>query len=487
MHSQHVQPILEGITAENRSYHCMGLAELNKRILKDIEIIDYPSRKWVKEKKTSTGQHIFDVIIIGAGQSGIGVAFGLQRQQINNILILDEQEKGFEGPWKTFARMSTLRTPKDLPGPNCGIPSLTFRSWYVAQHGEKAWDALEFIIPSDWSNYLVWMRELVNLPVRNKNKVTRIQWDEKENCLQIHVEKDDKTYIHFARKLVLANGIDGSGKWVVPKFISDSLPKDRYSHTRENIDFDSFKGKRVGILGAGASAFDNGIIALEAGCKEVQQFFRRKSLVKVNSYRWADFTGFLNHHSDLSDKEKWRFVHKIHDLGQLPPKNTYEKAMAFKNYSLHSACPWERVQEKDGQIEVETPKGTFCFDHLIIATGFVTDLSLRPEMKDFVDKVALWKDIYTPPKELESSGMGNFPYLGSGFQFTEKEKGQAPYLKSIFNYNYGCLVSCGFGGAFITGMKYSIPRVVNAISSQLYSDDADGFFHDFETFNYEEF
>jgi hypothetical protein len=31
--------------------------------------------------------------------------------------------------------MLTLRSPKQLIGPDLGVPSLTFRAWYEAQHG----------------------------------------------------------------------------------------------------------------------------------------------------------------------------------------------------------------------------------------------------------------------------------------------------------------------------------------------------------------
>lgn len=36
--------------------------------------------------------------------------------QVTNVLVLDENPEGLEGPWVTYARMMTLRTSKSLTG-----------------------------------------------------------------------------------------------------------------------------------------------------------------------------------------------------------------------------------------------------------------------------------------------------------------------------------------------------------------------------------
>ena len=81
------------------------------------------------------GKPALDVLIVGAGQSGLVTAFGLMRERVRNILVIDRAPEGKEGPWVTFARMPTLRSPKVQTGPDLGIPSLTFQAWYEAQHG----------------------------------------------------------------------------------------------------------------------------------------------------------------------------------------------------------------------------------------------------------------------------------------------------------------------------------------------------------------
>ena len=50
-------------------------------------------------------------------------------------------EEGREGPWVTYARMPTLRSPKDQTGPDLGLPALTFEAWYDATRGAGSFDA----------------------------------------------------------------------------------------------------------------------------------------------------------------------------------------------------------------------------------------------------------------------------------------------------------------------------------------------------------
>jgi hypothetical protein len=100
---------------------------------------------------------------------------------------------------------------------------------------------------------------------------------------------------------VLATGIEGCGQWAIPTAIAEALPRTCYAHTADPIDFDGLAGKAVAVVGAGASAFDNAAMAIEAGAASVELFVRRKRLPTVNPNRWMEFAGFLRHFGDLDD------------------------------------------------------------------------------------------------------------------------------------------------------------------------------------------
>ncbi|MCX7372577.1 MAG: FAD-dependent oxidoreductase, partial [Alphaproteobacteria bacterium] len=115
----------------------MGLAALEAAVRRDMDMLNLPAKDWVPRRAG-----VIDVIVIGAGMNGIAAAGALIFKGIRNIAVLEESAPGQEGPWVTTARMDTLRSPKALPGPCFGIPSLTFRAWYEASFGAEAWQAL---------------------------------------------------------------------------------------------------------------------------------------------------------------------------------------------------------------------------------------------------------------------------------------------------------------------------------------------------------
>ena len=50
--------------------------------------------------------------------------------------------------------------------------------------------------------------------------------------------------------------------------IAQKIPKDFWFHTSEMINFDLFENKEIAVLGAGASAMDNAVRALEGKRQE---------------------------------------------------------------------------------------------------------------------------------------------------------------------------------------------------------------------------
>ncbi|MET0340746.1 MAG: NAD(P)/FAD-dependent oxidoreductase [Polyangiales bacterium] len=464
------------------------LDELSARVERELQLLSYPARRWVLPRTTRAGEPILDVLIVGAGQGGLATAFGLLRERVDNVLVVDENPEGLAGPWLRFARMRTLRTPKHLTGPDLGVPSLTPRAWHEAQHGEGSWETLDFLPKESWAAYLTWYRKTLSLPVQFDTRVGALRWNETERAFEVPCTHENREALRYARRVVLATGIEGSGHWQVPKIVEDALPTTRYAHTRWDIDFAALRGKRVAVLGAGASAFDNAATALEAGAKEVRMFFRRAQLVDVNPYRWAEFVGFLAHLGDMPDRDKWRFIRHILRMGQLPPRDTLARARAHPGLCFEPSAPWTSVaQRDDGSITIHTPRGDFETDYVIVGTGFVTDLRARPELARIEGDIARWSDRFTPPPDQAHEDLSRHPYLGPSFEFTERTAGAAPWLQYVYNYTFGCLLSLGFGGASISGMKYSIPRLVSGITRSFFREDGEHYYQSLAAWNEREF
>ncbi len=459
----------------------MSLTNLNERVHKDLSYLATDGPKWPRPLHRLES-HVYDTVIVGGGQCGLGIAFGLLLKQVGNILVIDENEAGKEGPWATYARMMTLRTPKQLTPIDFGIPSLTFRSWWEAQHGADAWAAIDKIPRGDWMDYLRWYRQVLNLPVRNRIRLNYIE-PGGNGLYRLHVT-GGSAGILLARTVVLATGIQGGGGWYVPAMIRDRLPKRFYAHTSEPIDFAGLRGKKVAVLGGGASAFDNANAVLAGGAAEAHVFVRRQQIQRINPIRQMEPSGLIEHFHTLSDAEKYAVMAHFFRLNQPPTNDTFNRAAAQPGFHLHTGAPWTDVAANNSIVTVATPRGTFNFDYLIISTGLRTDPALRPELKLVESDIARWKDRYRAPANIRNPLLDAHPYLTDGFRFTGRDARGEQLLHGIYAFNYSGMVSCGLSASALSGMKYSLPAVTSAVTDQLFYDDRQHYLDDF--FNYDE-
>jgi cation diffusion facilitator CzcD-associated flavoprotein CzcO len=452
-----------------------GLAALAARVAHDLLCLDYPQRPWVRSRPG-----VFDVVIIGGGQSGLATAFALMREHVENILVVDENPAGQEGPWVTYARMVTLRTPKYLTSVDLGVASLTFRAWWEAQYGAEGWEALGKIPREEWMRYLAWYRETLKIPLRNNTKITLIE-NVRPGLFRLHSATGEV----LARKVVLATGIQGGGEWHTPDFIKSSLPATLYAHTSQPVDFTALTGKRIGILGGGASAFDNAQYALGAGVAAVDVFIRKADLPRVNPIRFMENAGFLGHFADLDDALKYDIITHFLALNQPPTNDTFNRAAAYPGFALHTGESWTAARRLGAGVEITTPKGVYEFDFLILSTGLLTDPALRPELAQLAPDIACWRDCFTPP--VPNALIDAHPYLGPDFSFTGKTPEGAARLHGLFNFNYAALPSLGLSASALSGMKFAVPKLARGITRQLFADDAREIVADYKAYGETEF
>lgn len=454
----------------------MGVTKLSDRVRRELPYLAYPDRAWTVPRERDDGA-VLDVLIVGGGQSGLGTAFGLKLEQITNVRIIDRNPRGLEGPWRRFARMREIRTPKEVSGIDFGIPSLTVRAWHEAKFGPRAWQRIDRLPQEIWRCYLDWYRDVLDLDVENEVELTSIEPD--GDLLLAHLRRADRIERVHARKIVLATGFDGSGRWRAPAELVAHLPAQRYARSADDIDFKRLAGKRVGVLGAGASAFDNAATALEAGAARVDLCFRRPDMPRVNPLIWMNFAGLLGHFAELSDLDRWRFMRHILEALPVPPtQDTFWRCRRFENFAWHADCAWQSTSDCGSFARVETGSGGFEFDFIIFCTGVETDLSLRPELAAMTDHIALWRDRFAPPPGEESELMAGHPYLGTAFEFTEKTAGSAPFVRRLHNYTFGAMPSLGLTGAAIPGMKYGLRRLVSGLARDLFCEDAGFYYRD---------
>ncbi|MGG5822140.1 FAD/NAD(P)-binding protein [Falsiroseomonas sp. HW251] len=449
-----------------------ALAALERQVARELEILAYPAANWVVPGRAPDGSTPLDCAIIGAGMFGLATGGLLMRERVTNIALFDAAPEGREGPWVTFARMAMLRTPKELSGPELGIPSLSFRAWWEAQHGAESWNAMFRIPRTAWMDYLGWFRRVMALPVSNGWRLVSLE-TVSDTLFRLGFETAEGPRTRHARTIALTTGGMGGGGYAIPDGIRRAVPADRVVHAMDVFDPAIFRGSRLGILGAGASAFDLAIAALDAGAARAEVAVRRAELPRDNPRRWMENAGYLQNYVDLPDAQKWKVTAHLRDIGQPPPQPTFDACLDRAGFVLRTGFPWDSVRWTGEEIVVEGGGQRAIYDHLAIATGFVADLSLRPEFARIVRHAARWRDRFTPPPGADNARMAAALYLDRFCALTEREPGTAPWLSRIVTMIGAANLTQGPVASSVSTMKYVTPRLVEGIKRALFLDQQD--------------
>src|SRR5882672_10742233 len=338
---------------------------------------------WVKPR--SGVDH--NVVIVGGGQSGVAIAYGLKRKGVGKVDVIDQSEPGQAGIWRNIARMHQLRTPKTLlPGPEAGNVALSFRAWYETLNTPQAFDALDRIPRLAWADYLAWFQQTTDTKVRYGTKLLEIE--PQGDVLRLHLESDGARRVETTRKLVLANGYAGAGGPEIPDFLR-SLPTRVWCHSTGRIPVDTLSGKVVGIVGAGSNAFDAAAVALEAGAAEVHVFSRRayvdyqapaaqpaptpgSAAAPAPAVAPVD-RGYPNMTEltyELPEVVRWRnFLLGERRVASVP-LDSLERAVAFKGFRIHLSTSLSGVAlAGNGKVTAKAGRNTLRFDYVIAGTG----------------------------------------------------------------------------------------------------------------------
>lgn len=458
----------------------IGLAELERRLAHDLSCLNWPAAAWLPPTSRD-GQTLENVVIIGAGQAGLALDFGLAQQGIRPLL-LDRAAPDFEGPWATTARMETLRSPKELTGPAMGVPGLTFRAWFEAQYGAQGWAALDKIPRLQWMDYLRWYRRITQPRVRNHAQVVRIEPHDDHVALTVVSTRngsqttdaaDGLPETILARRVILATGRDGLGGPYIPDFMQ-GVARNLWAHSSDPLDYRQLRGKRVGVIGMGSSAMDSAATALEHGAASVDLLARRTDLPRVNKSKGAGVPGLTHGHADLPDAWKWRIRHYINQQQVPPPHGSTLRVSRHANAYFHLGCAVLDVQQArdDGtQLQVGTSKGVFSLDFLLVCTGFMPDWSQRPEFSAFAPHVRLWSDRYQPGPGSADAELALSPDLGPAFAFQEKTPGSCPGLSRIHAFCYPATLSYGAISGDIPAISDGARWLSTRLAGLFYQDD----------------
>ena len=437
----------------------MSLPALEAQLRQDLAALNQPAENWVPPR----GPGISDALIIGGGMLGLTASLALTRLGIRHHRVLDAAPAGQEGPWITYARMLTLRSPKHLVGPAQDLPSLTFRAWYTAQHGEAGWDALGKIPRGMWMDYLIWFRSVLRLPVTNGIAMRGIRPGPDG---LIAVETDTEGTL-LTRRLVLATGRDGLGGPRIPDWVPQPRGP-RIRHSAEVVDFAALAGKRVAVIGASASAVDNAATALEQGAAEVHMLVRRPALPVLNRFKSMTHAGYTHGLPGFDDATRLEILRAAGEGAVAPPRESLLRLTRQPGFRLHLATPVLAATEDAEGVTLRLPGETLRVAMLILGTGFAVDLALRPELAGIAPLVRRWGDVL--PGDLGE--FATYPYLGRDFEFLARTPGTAPWLGHVHAFSIGAIASLGLISGDIPAVGDGARRLAEAMAGSLFQEDA---------------
>lgn len=445
------------------SYSLEGLPALEKALMRDFELLNYPAAPIKKTHPLNKEEDpVYDVAIIGGGMAGLTAAAALFREGISHLRLFDQSAEGLEGPWLTYARMKTLRSNKTNLGPALGIPHLTFRAWYEAQYGLDSWNELDKISNALWMDYLKWYRQVLRIPVDNECKLVAIQ--PFEDYFLLEFNRPDGPYQVKALKVVLATGRGGFGGPLIPDFV-ENLPTHVYAHVMEEMNFRYFKDKKIGIVGGGSSALDAAAVALEVGAEKVELIIRSACLPCINKFALLPEYCFRESYYKMSEKWRWQVMNHILLCTVPPPEAALKRVSLYNNFSIQTGVFIQHTKFENDQIVLETSHGYLTYDFLMLATGYSVNAGQQPELQAICSNMSLWRDQADIKLNQCNQRLGLFPYLGSSFEFLEKNIGETPYLKNLYCFNFASMLSHGRLSSDIQFISEGAKRLAQGIAA----------------------
>jgi monooxygenase len=186
------------------------------------------------------GEH-FDVVVVGAGISGIGAGYHLQANSPDRSYVILEGRERLGGTWDLF-RYPGIRSDSDMY-----TLGFSFRPWTQ----EKA--------IADGASILRYLEETaqaygIDRHIRYRHRVTSAAWSSADARWTVTVEHDGQEVTFTCAFLFLCSGYYNYARGHAPGFAGTEEFAGRIVHPQfwsEDIDY---RGKRVVVIGSGATA-----------------------------------------------------------------------------------------------------------------------------------------------------------------------------------------------------------------------------------------
>src|SRR3569833_2332367 len=277
----------------------------------------------VREAGASQAVEHFDILIVGAGISGIGSAYQLAKNLPNKSFVILESQESFGGTWRTH-RYPGVRSDSDLH-----TFGYSFKPWVgppIATAEEILAYMGEVIEDNDLSRH-----------IRCHHRIVSASWSSADNLWTIEAVKgeSEQPVRLTANFLWMCQGYYRHSEGYTPQWPGMADFKGRIVHPQRWPDDIQLTGKKVVVIGSGATAATL-IPSIANQCARVTMLQRSPTYFRIgrNAIELAEEL------RKLQVKEEW-----IHEI--VRRKILFEQD-AFTKLCL--AKPEKVAQELIGQI-----------------------------------------------------------------------------------------------------------------------------------------
>ena len=190
---------------------------------------------------TATPLEHLDVLIVGAGLSGIGAAVHLQQKNAGTTYAVLEAREAIGGTWDLF-RYPGIRSDSDM---------------YTLGYSFRPWASTKGI--ADGPSILQYVRDTarefgVDERIRFSQRVVRAEWSSPDARWTVTVETADGTSQLTCGFLFMCSGYYRYDEGYTPDFAGTEDFAGRIVHPQHWPEDLAYDGKRVVVIGSGATA-----------------------------------------------------------------------------------------------------------------------------------------------------------------------------------------------------------------------------------------
>jgi cation diffusion facilitator CzcD-associated flavoprotein CzcO len=212
----------------------------------------------------------FDILVVGAGISGIGAGYHLQQQCPDKSFLVLEAQDSFGGTWHTH-RYPGLRSDSDL---------------YTFGYRFKAWTGAPIANAGQILKYLGEVIKDNDLAkhIRYEHKILSADWDGERQIwsLQVRQLQTGETCAFTCNFLWMCQGYYRHGQGYTPEWPGMAEFKGRVVHPQSWPKDLPYQGKRVVVIGSGATAATL-IPAIADACAELTLLQRSPTYFRTAS------------------------------------------------------------------------------------------------------------------------------------------------------------------------------------------------------------